>query len=140
MARGVLKKPLSDKKRAQLARITADRIARHKRGELVLGRHKSLATLKREADKDAREKFLLFASTQVLPIGDALVEKAKTGDIQAIKEFFDRTFGKAAQLVEHTGEIKLTLRAVSNHTALPVQGDVLRIITPDEPRAIDDDS
>lgn len=36
-------------------------------------------------------------------IATQLVRKAEEGDIQAIKEVFDRTDGKAAQWIEHTG-------------------------------------
>ncbi|KKK93736.1 hypothetical protein LCGC14_2689890, partial [marine sediment metagenome] len=36
-------------------------------------------------------------------IADALVEKAKAGDIPAVKELFDRMWGRAAQSVEVSG-------------------------------------
>ncbi len=70
------------------------------RGEIRMGRAPSLKTLQKRADKDAREKFLAFASTHVLPVGDALVKRALEGDVQAMKEFFDRTWGKAPQSVD----------------------------------------
>ena len=110
------------------ARLLAGRIASGNMG----GRPKSLTTLRREADKDAREKFLAFASTQVLPIGDALVEKAKTGDIQAVKEFFDRTWGKAPQSVEISGEVTFSLRALNNSARNIAPAEVLRIDAPEE--------
>ena len=34
---------------------------------------------------------------EIKPIGEALVARAKKGDIPAIKELFDRAFGKSAQ-------------------------------------------
>lgn len=108
------KRAVSAKQREHLARITKNRQASFARGEIKLGRPKSLRTLKREEDKKAREKFLLFASANVLPIGDALVQRAKQGDVQAIKEFFDRTWGKAPQSFEHKVEHIFSLAELSN--------------------------
>lgn len=124
------KRKATPKLAAHLARARERRATLLKEGKIKVGRHKSLTTLRREMDKDAREKFLAFASTQVLPVGDALVEKAKEGDVQAIKEFFDRIWGKAPQQVEHTGEVHFTLRAVHQQINLPVQGEVIKIIEP----------
>jgi len=39
-------------------------------------------------------------------IADELAKRASDGDIQAIKEVFDRTEGKAVQAVKHTGKVK----------------------------------
>jgi hypothetical protein len=39
----------------------------------------------------------------VIPVAAALAEKAKEGDVPAIKEFHDRIMGKAIQPVEGTG-------------------------------------
>lgn len=48
-----------------------------------------------------KEQALLILRERVLaeiePIATALIEKAKTGDVPAIKELFDRAFGKAPQ-------------------------------------------
>lgn len=126
-----IKRKATPKMAAHLARMRARREVLISQGLAKRGgRHKSLTTLRREMDKDAREKFLAFASTQVLPVGDALVEKAKEGDVQAIKEFFDRIWGKAPQQVEHTGEVHFTLRAVHTQLNAPVQGEVIKIIEP----------
>lgn len=38
------------------------------------------------------------------PIVDKLIEKAEQGDSFAVKELFDRAFGKAAQSMELTGK------------------------------------
>jgi hypothetical protein len=58
--------------------------------------------------KDSKEKQTLIKEQALLvlremvlqeitPIAEKLIEKAKTGDIPAIKELFDRAFGKAPQ-------------------------------------------
>ena len=41
---------------------------------------------------------------QIAKIAKKLVENAADGDMQAIKEVFDRTEGKAAQAIQLTGE------------------------------------
>lgn len=35
----------------------------------------------------------------ITPVTEALIKKAKTGDVPAIKELFDRAFGKAPQAI-----------------------------------------
>lgn len=54
-----------------------------------------------EAEK-ARAYIALRIGEYMPIIFDALVAKAKTGDVQAIKELFDRGFGKAHQAVDLT--------------------------------------
>jgi len=60
--------------------------------------------------KDSKEKQTLVKEAALLelrqmvlaeiqPIAEALITKAKTGDIPAIKELFDRAFGKAPQAI-----------------------------------------
>ena len=34
---------------------------------------------------------------EIQPIGQALISKAKKGDVAAVRELFDRAFGKAPQ-------------------------------------------
>ncbi len=103
-------KPANAKQREILAKARAKKDLLLAQGLIKVGRSPSLKTLQKLADKDAREKFLAFASTHVLPIGDALVQRAKAGDVQAMKEFFDRTWGKApvfiAQTVQHTFSLR----------------------------------
>lgn len=41
---------------------------------------------------------------KLLEIADALVAKAMSGDVQAIKEIADRIDGKVPQALEHTGD------------------------------------
>lgn len=110
------KRTMTPKLHAQVRAMTASREARIKSGELKRPvRRPTLAQLQRMADEQAREKFLLFASANVLPVGDALIEKAKSGDVTAIKEFFDRIWGKAPQSVKH--EIKFSLTDLHNSRA-----------------------
>lgn len=50
-----------------------------------------------------KEKAMFVLREKVLaemePIVEALIVKGKTGDVQAIKELFDRVFGKAPQAI-----------------------------------------
>lgn len=50
-----------------------------------------------------KEQALLLLREAVLkeitPVTKALIKKAKTGDVPAIKELFDRAFGKAPQAI-----------------------------------------
>lgn len=45
----------------------------------------------------------------IKPINQALVNKALTGDIQAIKELHDRVHGKANQAVDISGEVGIKI-------------------------------
>lgn len=45
-------------------------------------------------------------------IADKLVEKARMGDIQAIKEYGDRTDGKAHQSINLEGDLSITQRLI----------------------------
>ena len=45
----------------------------------------------------------------IKPINEALVEKAKTGDIQAIKELHDRVYGKSPQPMDLKGEVEMSI-------------------------------
>jgi len=55
---------------------------------------KSAVTLNAEQAKQALIDAYIAARE---PINQALIEKAKTGDIQAIRELHDRVYGKAPQ-------------------------------------------
>lgn len=55
-----------------------------------------MIALHREADNGKTKRLQMIA--------DKLAEKAAEGDIQAIKEVFDRTEGKAVQAIEASGK------------------------------------
>lgn len=66
---------------------------------------------------------------QLLEVAQALVDKAKAGDVPAIKELADRTDGRVPQAVEHSGadggpiQAKVTVEfvgAVPGSVPLPV--------------------
>ena len=63
------------------------------------GRKKGPATVAREKVKDYIAERI---ATDIAPIIDKLILKAKAGDVASIKELFDRGFGKASQSVDHT--------------------------------------
>lgn len=58
------------------------------------GRKKASHTLEAAL---AREILVKELVKEVVPIAQALMKKAKKGDTLAIKEYFDRLFGKAVQ-------------------------------------------
>lgn len=66
------------------------------------GRPKGLNAINAEAGKAVLIKAYL---DNIVPINQALVNKALTGDIQAIKELHDRVYGKSPQPLEHSGEM-----------------------------------
>jgi hypothetical protein len=51
--------------------------------------------IKQQALQILREKVL----AEIGPITEALIAKGLTGDVQAIRELFDRAFGKAPQAI-----------------------------------------
>ena len=65
---------------------------------------------KKEGQTLIREASLLrlreMAHAEIEPIAKALITKAKTGDVPAIKELFDRAWGKAPQQTDITSEGK----------------------------------
>lgn len=67
---------------------------------------KDTRTLEVEA---LRNMYVDLAKRKGLPVAEALLKKAVKGDVQAIKEFNDRVFGRAPQQVQHTGEVVLKI-------------------------------
>ena len=61
------------------------------------GRKKEKRTLDKEK---AREYIIEQVVKNIRPIIKVLIEKSKKGDLQAIKELFDRGFGRPAQSME----------------------------------------
>lgn len=60
---------------------------------------KTFANMLRVALKEAHQA----GGDNLRQVADALVKKAITGDVPAIKEIADRLDGKPAQAVEHSG-------------------------------------
>lgn len=63
-------------------------------------KEKSFANMLNIAIKEATES----GGTKLRAVADALIEKATTGDVQAIREIADRLDGKVAQQVIQTGD------------------------------------
>jgi hypothetical protein len=63
------------------------------------GRKKGYPAIQAE---EARRVFSERIMREIGPIADALISKAKGGDVGAVKELFDRAFGKSYQSVDVT--------------------------------------
>lgn len=61
------------------------------------------------------------AKEHALPILMALVKKALKGDVQAIREFNDRAFGKAPQALTGAGggDLKIVFDSIFEHAITP---------------------
>ncbi len=70
------------------------------------GRPKGTPTVVTIAREKAREYLSRRVEEEIAPIADNLIKKAKTGDVPAIKELFDRAWGKSKESVDITSEGK----------------------------------
>lgn len=70
------------------------------------GRPKGFNAINAEKAKEALIKAYL---ERVNPINKALLDKAESGDIQAIKELHDRVYGKANQAIDMKGEVEVRI-------------------------------
>lgn len=61
------------------------------------GRPKNLSTVKSE---EARNLLAQMVFDEIVPIAKKLIEQSKKGNVHAIKELFDRAFGKPNQSVD----------------------------------------
>lgn len=61
----------------------------------------------------AKERMLYILVQEQEKIAHALVMKAKTGDVPAIKEFFDRLYGKPKESIEMSGDVQFSLKALA---------------------------
>ena len=88
-----------------MAGITS--IENGKKGGRPIG-SKDPHTLMREK---AREVLIKKVVESIEPIANALVEKAKGGDVQAVKELLDRAWGRVPQAVtgEDSGPLQVTI-------------------------------
>jgi hypothetical protein len=65
------------------------------------------------AHKIAKERLLYQLIQEQESIAKALISKAKTGDVAAIREFFDRIYGKAKETIDFGGEVKFSLKSLA---------------------------
>ncbi|HUO50263.1 MAG TPA: hypothetical protein VMU25_01720 [Candidatus Paceibacterota bacterium] len=65
------------------------------------GRKKGYAAVRAE---EARRQLAEMVSSEIGPIGKALIAKAKSGDTAAARELFDRAWGRASQSVDVTSQ------------------------------------
>ena len=68
------------------------------------GRKKGLATIRSE---QARALLAQMVFDEITPLGQRLIKAAKSGNIMAMKELFDRAFGKAPQPVDLKAAISI---------------------------------
>lgn len=70
------------------------------------GRKKGFAAKNAE---EARRVLSGRIAQEIVPISEALISKAKNGDIRAIHELFDRAWGRAPQAVQIEGNERLPI-------------------------------
>lgn len=83
-----------------------------KRSELLKNKLPGLVSGS-QAHKIAKEQLLYRLLQEQENVAKALIIKAKSGDIQAIKEFFDRLYGKPKETIDFGGEVKFSLKALA---------------------------
>lgn len=69
------------------------------------GRKKGLASIKAE---EARNILAQMVFDEITPIGLKLIKEAKKGNVAAMKELFDRAFGKAPQALDIKGQFMMS--------------------------------
>lgn len=84
------------------------------------GRPKGLASISAE---QARIKLAQMVQDEIVPLGLKLIKEGKKGNIQAIKELFDRAFGKAPQAItgQDGGPLKIMFDQAFNQDDTPQQ-------------------
>lgn len=82
------------------------------RGGKRLGSGRKKGYAAKEAE-EARHILAGMVAKEIVPIGEALIEKAKKGDVAAVRELFDRAWGKAMQGFEADQEQQITLNLVN---------------------------
>lgn len=66
---------------------------------------------------ETRSAFSKLVEQNIQPLFDALYEKAVSGDVIAIKEMFDRAWGRSTQTIDLNQNIKLDLVNLANTAA-----------------------
>jgi len=77
--------------------------------------HKALHTLKAQ---ELKKKLIELFHDDAEDVYQALIKKAKTGDIQAIRELLDRVWGKAPQQID-TPDLHKALRIIFDDSFTP---------------------
>lgn len=75
--------------------------------------YKAPHTITAEASK---ARLIEMASLAIEPIARALIAKAEQGDVPAIKELFDRAWGKSKESVDMNVQPVFSLRALAEQT------------------------
>lgn len=91
---------------------------------LGAGRKKAPHTIETEAAK--KRLVAMFVESEEA-IYQALIAQAQTGNIQAIKELFDRVWGKSVQPISNDGENAFKLEWSSPSSMLPEGGPKVSI-------------
>ncbi len=86
---------------------------------------------------EAKKKWIELVHARLIPIFEALYEKAQNGDVLAIKELLDRAWGKATQGVEFSGTegqpiVFMPLALIQKHD-MTIEGEV---VTPQELQSV----
>ena len=63
--------------------------------------------------KVAKERMLYLLVAEQESIAKALIRKAKMGDVNAIKEFFDRLYGKSKETVDFNTNVQFSLKELA---------------------------
>ena len=63
--------------------------------------------------EEARSVLSEMVMREIIPIGEALLIKARKGDIPAIRELFDRAFGKALHNAKIEQETRLSIPIIT---------------------------
>jgi len=74
------------------------------RGGYRQGAGRKLGFAAKEAE-EARKVLSEMVTKEIVPIGEALIKQAKTGNIAAARELFDRAWGKLPQTLNGGFEI-----------------------------------
>jgi hypothetical protein len=61
----------------------------------------------------AKERMVYLLVLEQEKVAKALIRKAKSGDVRAITEFFDRLYGKAKETIDMNANVQFSLKALA---------------------------
>lgn len=61
----------------------------------------------------AKERLMFLLVHEQERVANALIRKAKGGDVRAIVEFFDRLYGKSKETIDLSGNVTFSLKALA---------------------------